>query len=53
VIQEALVVGDDDGRVVGTAKLVDTFGNDSEGVDVESRVSLVENCETRREHGHL
>ena len=48
-----LVVGDNDGRSLGSLQFVHTLGHDAQGVDVEARVGLVEDAETGLEHGHL
>ena len=53
VVEEALVVGDGDGGVVGAAQFVDAGGDDAEGVDVEAGVGFVEDGEGGVEHGHL
>ena len=53
IVEQTLVVGDDDGGVVGALELVDAAGHYAKGVDVESGVRLVEDGEARFEHGHL
>ena len=53
VVEQALVVGDDDGGVVGRLELVDASGHDAQGVDVEAGVGLVEDAEPGLEHCHL
>ena len=50
VIEQALIVCDYDGGIVGAAQFVDAGGDDAEGIDVEAGVGLVENGECGVEH---
>ena len=53
MVQQALVVGHHQHGAFGTAHGVDAFGDDSERVNVETRVGLVEDGELRFENCHL
>jgi hypothetical protein len=53
VLEDALVVGDEDHRVVGPPQPVHALRDDLERVDVEPGVRLVEDREPRLEHRHL
>ena len=53
IIQQALVVRDDDRRVIGTLELGHAGGHDSQRIDIEAAVGLVEHGELRLEHRHL
>ena len=53
VVEQALVVGDDDGARLWGAQLVEAFCHDAQGVHVEAAVRLVEDGELRFEHRHL
>ena len=53
IVEQALVVGDDDGRCLGSLQLVYSLGHDAQGIDVEARVGLVEDAEAGLQHGHL
>src|SRR5580692_855064 len=50
VIQEALIMGDDDRGVVRTAQFVYAFGDDFEGVDVQTGIRFVQDGELWLEH---
>ena len=53
VIQQALVVRDDHRGILGRMEFRNARGDDAKGVDVESRVGLVEDRQFRVEHRHL
>ena len=53
VIQQALVVGDDEKRALGTAQVVDAFGDDFKRVNVKAGVGFIQNGEARLQHRHL
>ena len=52
-LEQSVVVGDDDAAALGGAQLVHTLGHDAHGVDVQTRVGLVEDGERGFQHGHL
>src|SRR5690606_25982297 len=53
VVEQALVVGDDEGTEVGAAGGVDALRDDLQRVDVEAGVGLVEDRVARLEHQQL
>ena len=53
VVEQALVVGDNDGRSLGSLQLVHTLGHDAQSVDIEARVCFVKDAEAWLEHSHL
>jgi hypothetical protein len=48
-----LVVGDDKETAVWGAHVIDAFGNDAEGVDIQTAVGFIEDAARRLEHSHL
>src|SRR5215207_10067175 len=53
VIQQPLIVGDDDRGTVRPAQSVDAACDDAQRVDIQARVSLVENGQLWLEDRHL
>ena len=53
VVEQTLVVGDDDGRSLRGAELVEALCYNAEGIDIEARIGLVEDEERGFEHRHL
>src|SRR6266545_3535885 len=53
VIEQALVMGDDQGGVIRTLELVHAVGNDLERVDVQAGIGFVEDGQLWLQHGHL
>src|SRR5262249_31254 len=53
VVEQPLVVGDDEDPAILAAQGVDTVGHDPQGVDVETRVGLVEDAQLGVEYRHL
>ena len=53
VVQQALIMRDDELRVVGALQFVHAVRDDFERVDVQAGIGFVEDGELRFEHGHL
>ena len=53
IVQESLVVGDDDCRLLRSVKCVDAVGYNAQSIHIQSAVGLVKDGESRIEHGHL
>ena len=52
-VEQTLIVGNDDNRLLRCEEFVDTFCHDAHGIDIETGVSLIEDRELRVEHRHL
>ena len=53
VVEDALVMRDEQDRVLGRALCFDAFGDDAQRIDVEPRVGLVQDRERGLQHEHL
>src|SRR5579875_1814950 len=53
VVEETLVVSDEQRGAVRAAHRADTSGHDSQSVDVETRIGLIQNGQSRFEDQHL
>ncbi|QTK78264.1 hypothetical protein AT6N2_C0352 [Agrobacterium tumefaciens] len=53
VIEQALIVGDDDGGAIRRLQRVDAVSHDLQRVDVETAIGFVENAELRLQERHL
>ncbi len=53
VVQQALVVSDHDDGVLGVAQQVDAFGHDTQGIDVQARICLIQNGQLWLQQRHL
>ena len=43
IIEKSLIVGDDDGGIVFGFQFIDTLGHNSQGIDIQAGVGLIEN----------
>ena len=53
IVEEPLIVGNDNNRAVHTAHRIDAVSDDSQCVDIQTRIALVENCQSRLQQFHL
>src|SRR5574344_1201747 len=53
IVQEPLIVGNDDGGVVGRAQFVDSCSHNAQCINIEARVGFIKNSQCGVEHGHL
>ena len=53
VVEQALVVCDHDGGIVGGLQRVHALSHNAQRVDVEAAVGFVENAQLRLQHSHL
>src|SRR5882672_6634020 len=53
VIEQALIMRHENDGVFRVVKLIDTTGDDSQGIDIQTGISFVENREPGFEHSHL
>src|SRR5262245_57704241 len=53
VVQESLIVGNDDGGIIGSPEAVHAVRHDAQRIDVQSGIGFIENGETRLEDRHL
>src|SRR5690606_22018898 len=53
VVQKTLIVRDNQKSAFFAAHSVDSSGYDFQRVDIQPRVDLVKNCDTRLQHHHL
>ena len=53
IVQQTLIVCDDNRRVLLGLQFIHTTGNNTQGIDVQPAVGLIENGKTGFEHSHL
>ena len=53
IVQQTLIVCDDNRRILLGLQFIHTAGNDTQSIDVQPAVGLIENGKTGFEHSHL
>ena len=53
VIQETLIVRNNDDCILGTLKLVDSSRHYAQGINIQTGIRFIQDCEPRLKDGHL